>query len=98
MIGNILRCLAFEPTNANYILSGSNDTLRVHSWEPIQLLDTVHTGWKNIVDMTVHKDQLVRLAHRDENNLFTHDVSVLVFSSEHRSYKTKFIWAQSICL
>ena len=48
--------------------------LRVHSWEPIQLLDTVHTGWKNIVDMTIHKDQLVRLAYRAENNPFSHDV------------------------
>jgi hypothetical protein len=53
------RCLAFEPTNASYVLSGSNDMLRVYNWEPIQLLDTVQMGWKNVVDMTIHKDQLV---------------------------------------
>lgn len=55
------RCIGFEPTNASYVLSGSNDTLRVHSWEPVQLLDTVQTNWKNVVDMTIHKDQLVCL-------------------------------------
>lgn len=53
------RCLAFEPTQANYILSGSNDTLRAHCWEPIQLLDTITMNWKNVLDMTIHKDQLV---------------------------------------
>ena len=34
--------------------------LRVHSWEPVQLLDTIEIGWKNVIDMTIHKDQLVR--------------------------------------
>ncbi|CAF3383636.1 unnamed protein product [Rotaria sp. Silwood1] len=53
-----IRCLAFEPTNASYILSGSNDMLRVYNWEPVQLLDTVQMGWKNILDMTIHKEQL----------------------------------------
>jgi len=33
--------------------------LRVYNWEPVQLLDTVQIGWKNILDMTIHKDQLV---------------------------------------
>ncbi len=50
--------MAFEP-NANYLLSGSNDMLRAYNWEPVQLLDTVQIGWKNILDMTIHKDQLV---------------------------------------
>ncbi|CAF1169077.1 unnamed protein product [Rotaria sordida] len=53
-----IRCLAFEPTNASYVLSGSNDMLRVYNWEPVQLLDTVQMGWKNILDMTIHKEQL----------------------------------------
>jgi hypothetical protein len=55
----LFRCLAFEPTNASYVLSGSNDMLRVYNWEPVQLLDTVQMNWKSIIDMTVHKDQLV---------------------------------------
>lgn len=33
--------------------------LRAHTWEPVQLLDSISTGWKNVVDMTMHKDQLV---------------------------------------
>jgi hypothetical protein len=33
--------------------------LRVYNWEPVQLLDTVQMNWKNILDMTIHKDQLV---------------------------------------
>jgi len=53
-----IKCLAFEPINANCIFTGSNDTLRAHSWEPIQLLDSVSTNWKNVVDMIVHKNQL----------------------------------------
>ncbi|CAF2379110.1 unnamed protein product [Rotaria sp. Silwood2] len=53
-----IRCLAFEPTNASCILSGSNDMLRVYNWEPVQLLDTVQMGWKSILDMTIHKEQL----------------------------------------
>lgn len=55
------RCLAFEPTNASYMLTGSNDMLRVYNWEPVQLLDTVQMGWKNVIDMTIHRDQLVCL-------------------------------------
>ncbi|CAF1339445.1 unnamed protein product [Rotaria magnacalcarata] len=53
-----IRCLAFEPSSANYLLTGSNDTLRVYNWEPVQLLDSVPMGWKNVVDMTIHRDQL----------------------------------------
>jgi hypothetical protein len=59
------RCLAFEPNNVDYILSGSNDTLCAHSWEPVQLLDTVQMNWKNILDMTIHKDQLVNFQFYD---------------------------------
>jgi len=59
MEASAIKCLAFEPNNANYILSGSNDLLRAHTWEPVQLLDRIQTGWKNIVDMTIHKDQLL---------------------------------------
>jgi hypothetical protein len=61
----LFRCLAFEPTNASYVLSGSNDMLRVYNWEPVQLLDTVQMNWKNILDMTIHKDQLVCLLNRN---------------------------------
>jgi hypothetical protein len=50
--------LPFEP-NANYFFSGSNDMLRSYNWEPVQLFDTVQIGWKNILDMIIHKDQLV---------------------------------------
>ncbi|CAF4459357.1 unnamed protein product [Rotaria socialis] len=53
-----IKCLAFEPSSANYLLTGSNDTLRVYNWEPVQLLDSVPMGWKNVVDMTIHRDQL----------------------------------------
>jgi hypothetical protein len=54
------RCLEFEPIDGSYIFSGSDDTLHVHSWEPIQLLDTIQMNWKNILDMTIHNGQLVR--------------------------------------
>lgn len=33
--------------------------LRAHTWEPVQLLDRIQTGWKTIVDMTIHKDHLL---------------------------------------
>ncbi|CAF1565972.1 unnamed protein product, partial [Didymodactylos carnosus] len=54
-----IKCLAFDPDNASYLFSGSNDMLRVYNWEPVQLLDTVTVGWKNVQDIVVHKDQLL---------------------------------------
>ncbi|CAF1564319.1 unnamed protein product [Adineta ricciae] len=76
-----IKCLAFEPTNANYLLSGSNDMLRVYNWEPVQLLDTVQVGWKNIIDMTVHKDKLYG-ASVSQNN-------VCIGSLQLQNLKTK---------
>ena len=78
----LFRCLAFEPTNASYVLSGSNDMLRAYNWEPVQLLDTVQMNWKNILDMTTHKDQLVCF----EIGVGRHFLVFRISSMEHRLY------------
>ncbi len=63
--------------------------LRVYNWEPIQLLDTVQMGWKNVLDMTIHKDQLVCF------NKVYYSFYISYFSSlEHLFYKIKFILVQ----
>ena len=54
--------------------------LRAYNWEPVQLLDSVQTGWKNIIDMTTHKDQLVRLTRPADAFIF-----VLLVRSVHSS-------------
>jgi hypothetical protein len=48
--------------------------LRVYNWEPVQLLDTVQMNWKNILDMTVHKDQLVCFQLKFFRRIFLEDI------------------------
>ncbi|UJR35710.1 hypothetical protein I4U23_028460 [Adineta vaga] len=78
-----IKCLAFEPTNANYLLSGSNDMLRVYNWEPVQLLDSVQIGWKNILDMTVHKDKLYG-ASVSQNNVYVGSIQLQNLKTKRR--------------
>ncbi|CAF3711098.1 unnamed protein product [Adineta steineri] len=76
-----IKCLQFEPTNASYLLSGSNDMLRAYNYEPVQLLDTVQINWKNVLDMTIHKDQLYG-ASISQNNVHVGSICL-------RNLKTK---------
>ena len=67
--------------------------LHVYNWEPIQLLDTVQMGWKNLLDMIIHKDQLVCFLNVE---LLHRYIFVSISSLEHLFYKMKFVLLQFI--
>ena len=43
------------------IFSGSHESLKVHTWEPPQIRDTLMMGWGKIKDISIASTQLVSL-------------------------------------
>ena len=54
-----LRCIRFSRDGTS-LLSGSNDALRVWSWEPVRCWDVVDMGWNGLHDMVIStNDELI---------------------------------------
>lgn len=56
---NPVRRILFHP-NGDVMFSGSQDSLKVHEWEPSNQLDSLPISWGKISDMQISGDQLVR--------------------------------------
>ena len=54
------RTITFH-SEGHCIFSGSHDSLKVHSWEPNQVKDTLLMGWGKIKDISIASNQLVRI-------------------------------------
>lgn len=54
----ILRCIYFNP-DGECIYSGSQDLLKVYSWEPGRTRDTLVMGWGKVADIATAQNQLV---------------------------------------
>ncbi|CAO2822665.1 unnamed protein product [Amaranthus hypochondriacus] len=53
-----VRCIAFNP-DGRTLLCGLQESLKVHSWEPIRCHDTVDVGWSRLSDLNVHEGKLL---------------------------------------
>jgi len=54
------RCISFHP-NGSCLFAASPDALRVHGWEPPEVIDSVPTSWQKVQDIAIQaQEQLVR--------------------------------------
>jgi len=49
------------------IFSGSHESLKVHTWEPPQIRDTLMMGWGKIKDISIASTQLIGAAYQMSN-------------------------------
>ncbi|XP_033113143.1 katanin p80 WD40 repeat-containing subunit B1-like isoform X1 [Anneissia japonica] len=61
-----IRSICFHP-EGNHIFTGSQDMLRVYSWEPVQCFDSVYMGWGKVADMAVSSQQIIGASFNQTN-------------------------------
>ena len=55
-----IRRIMFHPSG-DALFTGSQDSLRVHEWEPSNQLDYLPVAWGKVADMQLSGDQLVSI-------------------------------------
>ena len=69
-----IRRIMFHPSG-DALFTGSQDSLRVHEWEPSNQLDYLPVAWGKVADMQLSGDQLVsnvECGGRDDVDLNIH--------------------------
>jgi len=61
-----VRTITFH-NEGHCIFSGSHDSLKVHTWEPNQVRDTLLMGWGKIKDISIASTQLIGAAYQMSN-------------------------------
>ncbi|XP_071958298.1 katanin p80 WD40 repeat-containing subunit B1-like [Antedon mediterranea] len=61
-----IRSICFHP-EGNHIFTGSQDMLRVYSWEPVQCYDSLYMGWGKVADMAVSSQQIIGASFNQTN-------------------------------
>ncbi|KAG1688799.1 Katanin p80 WD40 repeat-containing subunit B1 [Nymphon striatum] len=70
-----IRCIYFNP-DGECLFSGSQDLLKVYSWEPGRTRDTLVMGWGKVADIATAQNQLIAASHSHTNaSIYVVDLS-----------------------
>ncbi|XP_050371503.1 katanin p80 WD40 repeat-containing subunit B1 homolog KTN80.2-like isoform X2 [Argentina anserina] len=72
-----VRSITFHP-DGRTIFSGSDDSLKVYSWEPVISHDSVDMGWSRLADLCIHDGKLLGCSYyRNSIGVWVADVSLI---------------------
>ncbi|GLU23061.1 hypothetical protein SLE2022_390930 [Rubroshorea leprosula] len=87
-----VRKLTFHP-DGRTLLCGSDDVLKVYSWEPVFCHDSVDIGWSTLGDLCIHEGKLLGCSY------YQNSVGVWVADVEHiEPYGGRTIPEQNDCM
>ncbi|BBH00841.1 Transducin/WD40 repeat-like superfamily protein [Prunus dulcis] len=72
-----IRAIAFHP-DGRTLFSGLDDSLKVHSWEPVICHDSVDMGWSRLGDLCIHDGKLLGCSYYQNSvGVWVADVSLI---------------------
>ncbi|CAL2251602.1 unnamed protein product [Prunus armeniaca] len=72
-----VRAIAFHP-DGRTLFSGLDDSLKVHSWEPVICHDSVDMGWSRLGDLCIHDGKLLGCSYYQNSvGVWVADISLI---------------------